>query len=110
MKEIISLRKAKEKHFLCDDGTFKAFCYKDDIHYLDNGEYKEIDNTLIKQDNKYVNKSNNLKISFSNCIDNNSLYKVELENKYIDFKIRNNISNNCKIEVNNNVIEYKNIL
>lgn len=110
MKEIISLRKAKEKHFLCEDGTFKAFCYKDDIHYLDNGEYKEIDNTLIKQDNKYVNKSNNLKISFSNCIDSNSLYKVELENKYIDFKIRNNISNNCKIEVSNNVIEYKNIL
>ena len=58
MKEIISLRKPREKHFLNEDGTFTVQMYDHDIHYLANGEYKEIDNSLIELDSCYQTSSN----------------------------------------------------
>ena len=110
MKEIISLRKAKEKHFLCEDGTFKAFCYKDDIHYLDNGEYKEIDNTLIKQEDYYINKSNDFNVMFTSCVDKNLLYKILLKDKFLEVLLEEKKQDNNKIEVKNNEITYVNLL
>lgn len=110
MKEIISLRKAKEKHFLCEDGTFKAFCYKDDIHYLDNGEYKEIDNTLIKQEDYYINKSNDFNVLFTSCVDKNLLYKILLKDKFLEVLLAEKKQDNNKIEVKNNEITYVNLL
>lgn len=110
MKEIISLRKAKEKHFLCEDGTFKAFCYKDDIHYLDNGEYKEIDNTLIKQEDYYINKSNDFNVMFTSCVDKNLLYKILLKDKFLEVLLEEKKQDNNKIEVKNNEITYINLL
>ena len=62
MKELIELRKEREKHFLNDDGTITACIYNEDIHYLENGEYKEIDNTLVEEDGYITNKANNFKI------------------------------------------------
>lgn len=41
MKEIKSLRKSNEKHFLNKDGTITAYLYDRDIHYLKNNEYVE---------------------------------------------------------------------
>lgn len=56
--EILEKRKAREKHFLREDGTFKAIVYNDDIHYLKNGKYEEIDNTIVEEEDFYTNKSN----------------------------------------------------
>lgn len=110
MKEIISLRKEREKHYLCEDGTFKAFCYKDDIHYLDNGVYKEIDNTLIKHDNYYINKNNDFKVSFADCKDNNLIYKINLKDHYLDVYLFQNKLDNSSIDILDNSIHYINIL
>ena len=48
--ELIEKRKPREKHFLQEDGTIIAKVYNEDIHYLKDGEYKEIDNTLVNKD------------------------------------------------------------
>ena len=61
MKELINLRKEREKHYLNEDGTITAYMYDEDIHYLDNGEYKEIDNSLIEENEYITNKNNNFK-------------------------------------------------
>ena len=45
--ELINKRKLREKHFLREDGTIVAKVYNEDIHYLKNGKYEEIENTLI---------------------------------------------------------------
>ena len=72
MKELVNLRKEREKHYLNEDGTITAYMYNEDIHYLDNGEYKEIDNSLIEE-NEFItkgdanNKSDNCKI-YENAI------------------------------------------
>ena len=64
MKEIIDLRKKREKHFENKDGTITAYMYDYDIHFLKNNKYEEIDNTLIEKANHYENKNNDLKVIF----------------------------------------------
>ncbi len=63
-KEIKHLRRPREKHFLKKDGTMIAQMYSDDIHYLKNGKYEEIDNTLEKHNHKFINKNNAFRASF----------------------------------------------
>ena len=54
MKELKHLRKPNEKHFLNEDGTISLYLYNNDIHYLKNGVYEEIDNTLIEKNNTLI--------------------------------------------------------
>ena len=76
--ELISKRKLREKHFLREDGTIRAEIYDDDIHYLDNGKYKEIDNTLVEKNGYYSNKNNGFKVHFCK---NSKSDLVTVENK-----------------------------
>ena len=47
MREIINKRKERERHILNDDGSITAELYDRDIFYLENGEYKACDDTII---------------------------------------------------------------
>ena len=47
-KELIEYRTPNTKHFLNTDGTITVELYKDPVHYLENGVYQEIDNTLVQ--------------------------------------------------------------
>ena len=86
--ELIEKRKPREKHFLREDGTFIAKIYSDDIHYKKDGKYEEINNTLIENQKKLLNKSNDYHVQFQkNTTD--SLMKIEKDGKYIDFKMSN---------------------
>ena len=62
--ELIEKRKPREKHFLREDGTFIAKIYSDDIHYKKDGKYEEINNTLIENQKKLLNKSNDYHVQF----------------------------------------------
>ena len=64
MKELIDLRKPREKHFLNPDGTFTVQMYDHDIHYLKNGKYEEIDNQIHESDAYYENRTNSFRIRF----------------------------------------------
>ena len=55
MIELKKLRKPREKHFLKSDKTMIAYVYDYDIHYLKDGKYEEIDNTLLDRNNKLIN-------------------------------------------------------
>lgn len=85
--ELIDKRKPREKHFLQKDGTIRAEVYGTDVHYLKDGKYEEIDNTLIKENDSLVNKSNDYKVEFKENI-KDSLMKMSKDDHYIDFKIR----------------------
>ena len=54
--ELKGLRKRREKHFLQENGDIVAQVYNEDIHYLEDGKYKEIDNTIVRENNYYKNK------------------------------------------------------
>lgn len=87
MKELKHLRKQNEKHFLKKDGTIEAHIYQDKIHYLKNNEYVEIDNTLVLDNNRYHNKDNDLKVSFSKESDE-GLLEINKDNHYLNFFIK----------------------
>lgn len=87
--EILDKRKKREKHYLQEDGSFIAELYDDDIHFLNNGKYEEIDNTLELEEDYYVNKSNDYKVYFSNKC-NSEVMKLEQNGHYIITNIKNN--------------------
>ena len=85
--ELINKRKRNEKHFLQEDGTIVAKIYGDDVHYLKNGKYEEIDNTLVEDGDSYTNKSNDYKIHFEKK-SKNSLMNLEKESHYLNIKLK----------------------
>lgn len=109
MKEIIELRKEKEKHFLCEDGTMKAYKYRDIIHFNKDGKYEEINNTIIKAKEYYTNKANDFKISFSNDIEDSLIYKIEKGETYLNVRLRDKKEKSCQIKTEKNTIIYNNI-
>ena len=84
--ELIKKRKKREKHFLQKDGSIKVEMYGDDIHYEKNGEYIEIDNTLIKKNDYYRNLANDYKVYFK---DSNRSYLMKLRrgNSYVSMRL-----------------------
>ena len=86
--ELKNKRKAREKHFLREDGTCVAYVYNDNIHYLKNGKYEEIDNTLIIKNGKICNKSNSFLSEFEEN-SKNGLMCVRKNNHYIKFNLQN---------------------
>lgn len=64
--EIISKRSEYEKHFDNGNGTTTAFINTAPLHYYENGEWKEIDNTLVSDSSgNFVNKSNSMKVTLT---------------------------------------------
>lgn len=85
--ELIEKRGKREKHFLQENGEIIARVYSDDIHFLKNGKYEEIDNTLLKEGRCYVNKNNKYKVSFNEDI-KDGLMNIELDNHYLKFILK----------------------
>ena len=77
MKDIIDLRKRREKHFKNDDGTFSVQLYNEDIHYKYDGKYYDVDNTLVDEGNFYVNRTNSQITTFSK--DSDFLYEINID-------------------------------
>ena len=110
MKELKHLRKRNEKHFLNDDGTISLYLYNNDIHYLKNGEYLDIDNALIEKENTIVNKENNFHTSFPKDKSTNLLVDITKDNYYLKIYLLKNKNNNTNIKRNKQDLIFENIL
>jgi len=76
-------RDISAKHFFLSDGTYIMEQYSEPIHYKDaDGEFKEIDNSLISSKSEtenevYKNAANSFNVEFAKDTDiNKNLYKV----------------------------------
>lgn len=64
--EVVSMRSEYEKHYDNGDGTYTAYIDTVPLHYYENGEWLDIDNTLIQDESgNYINKSNSMKVTLS---------------------------------------------
>lgn len=64
--EVVSMRSEYEKHYDNGDGTYTAYIDTVPLHYYENGEWLDIDNTLMQDENgNYVNRSNSMKVTLS---------------------------------------------
>ena len=70
--EIESERTENTKHFRMSDGTFMAATYPEPVHYMVDGEWEEIDNTLVEKTvdgtDYYVNEKASNKVAFSQVL------------------------------------------
>lgn len=84
--ELIGKRKPREKHFLQKDGTIIAKVYDTDIHFLKDGKYEEIDNSLVKKGDLLENKNNNFKVEFEETL-NKYLMKMKKNDNYLNIRL-----------------------
>ncbi|MCM1053524.1 MAG: DNRLRE domain-containing protein, partial [Ruminococcus sp.] len=110
MKEIKSLRKRNEKHFLNPDGTITAYLYNNDIHYLKNGEYEEIDNTIMEDKDSLYNKKNAFQTYFLKDTNDNLIVDIKHDNHYLKMFLKDNKSPNLKVIRNKEQVSFKDIL
>ncbi len=55
-KELIEYKTPNSKTCLKKDGTIQVEIYDENIHYLKDGKYEDIDNTLLATEDGYTNK------------------------------------------------------
>jgi hypothetical protein len=56
IEELQDKRTRYEKRYIKDDFSFEVDTYSIPVHYLDNGEWKDIDNTLVEETDESNNK------------------------------------------------------
>ena len=107
--EIYELRTANEKHFLTNTGSIIAHVFPTDIHFQnEDGEYEEIDNTLVRDGDVYTNKNNPFSVELArNPNSDDDLLRVEydghslsLSMEGINRRARTNIIDNSFVTAN----------
>ena len=106
--EDVSLREESSKTFILSDQTYQKVIYSIPVHYEENGEWKEIDNTFIDDGLSYVEEIETYKVeeeteieseesvtdievdsSLNQVTDDESLEEINDENEIIVFELRN---------------------
>lgn len=90
--EIVEKRERNVKHFLKDDMTYEAAVYSSPVHYLENGKWEDVDNTLaddVDEDGEDIlhNKKNDYKIKFAKKTKSKKLVKIHKGNYHISWNI-----------------------
>lgn len=107
-------RTSNEKHYILEDGTKVAAIFPSNVHYQENGNFLDIDNTLeIKEDTKETLKltkeelqleKKDTSIENTNDINNNNFLEISEKNKQT--QIYENKSNSYKTIFTNKTKEY----
>lgn len=74
--EIEELRDEAVKHYRMSDGSFSLVEYDAPMHYKDDGQWKEIDNTLISSASKYVAENGDVQKVFSATLADGELFEL----------------------------------
>ncbi|WHY01333.1 DNRLRE domain-containing protein [Neobacillus sp. DY30] len=95
VKEDTEKREENVKHFLLKDHTYEADVYPFPVHYKENGQWKDIDNTLVESTDSETNgpvlenKANNLKIKFAKKTNQNDLVRIKSGNYILGWNLDN---------------------
>lgn len=105
--EVISKRTESSKTFRKIDGTYEVAMYNTPIHYQNEGEWKQIDNSLNDLGDELENKDNKFKVKFPKLIDDNKSIKLTLDKYRMDWNILD--INTSSIRYDTSTIEPNNI-
>jgi RHS repeat-associated protein len=81
VRELEEKREESTKYFLKDDGTYEAVLYEDPVHYLNNGQWVDIDNSLEDKGNYYESKKNDFTVNIGKNANDKELISV-VKDKY----------------------------
>ena len=82
------------------DGTYTAVISELPLHFSDNGEWKDIDNTILKKDGVLTNSSNSFNVSFPQKMTGNNDIRLEKDGSEISFSVNDISTTEAKIENN----------
>lgn len=86
--EIVSKRTESTKTFRNDDGSFEVAMYDDVIHYQDEeGNWKQVNNSLVENEENVENTSNKFKIKFPKKLDDNKKIEFKFGEYSIDWSV-----------------------
>ncbi|MBR5786367.1 MAG: DNRLRE domain-containing protein [Clostridia bacterium] len=118
LAEDVNRRDEYTKYFLLEDKSYAVVQYPYEVHYKDNdGIFQEIDNRLIvkEESNKsayverYTNKGNAFKTSFSQIADSNQLMSIQQGGFGVFFALKGKTnvlnSNNTSVLLTSNVLQ-----
>ena len=100
--EVEEKRDEHTKVYKKSDGTYTAVMTKEPLHYLDEGVWKEINNSMILDGSLYTNLSNLFNVELPENIDENKELTVEKDGYELSFSV-DNIENSSAI-VENNIV------
>lgn len=101
--EVEEKRDEYTKVYKKSDGTYTAIMTEEPLHYLDEGVWKEIDNSMILDGNLYTNLSNLFNVELPKNIDENKELTVQKDGYELSFSV-DNIDNSSAVVENNIVI------
>lgn len=107
--EIMSLRTPNTKTYKKINNSYEMVVYAEDVHYSDNGEYKDIDNTIISKENYFSNKANKFLITFPKDLDSNSKVAINYLNYELQWNFNLISKSEAKIIANANDLKYNDI-
>ena len=96
LQEDESKREEASKTFILSDKTYQKVLYSIPVHYEEDGEWKEIDNTLTEDEiatissdevSGYMNKKSKLKIKFSKKMHEENLASISVDKYSIKWGI-----------------------
>lgn len=89
VREIVEKREANIKHFEQSDGSTVAVLYSEPVHYMKNGYWRDINNTLIENEEEktIVNKDGLMDIAFTKDITKENLLTLADEDFIISVGI-----------------------
>ena len=112
--EDLTLREESSKTYVMSDGSYQKVMYSIPVHYEENDEWNEIDNTLIEDEvatisddevNGYENNKAKQKIKFSKKTHKSNLASIQLDDYKIKWGIEADNKSEAKIIRNNEIIE-----
>ena len=115
LDENVENRTLNSKEFVMSDGSVIVQNFAQNVHYLEDGDFKEIDNTLVevKDENgksAYENTANFYKVKISKDFEpNNSLIKIDNGEHGLDFTyIENSVKNTVAQKKSGNTAKTQN--
>lgn len=98
--EVEEKRDEYTKVYKKSDGTYTAVMTEEPMHYLNNGVWEEIDNSIILNGSLYTNLSNLFNVELPENIDENKNLTVEKDGYELSFSV-NDIENSSAVVENN---------
>lgn len=99
--EVEELRSENTKTYLKENGMFETEYYAEQIHYLKDGQYQEIDNTLISNDEYYYNNANSFSIQFPKELKDNE--KIVFNYNGYELKLLSTLKNSVNAKLSDKI-------
>ena len=98
--EIVAKRTKYTKEYLLDNGLFVAAVYNEPVHFQKDGQWKEIDNTLVAKTNgTYTNTAGVWEVQFPQKLSQSNAVSITKDGYTVSFAMAGELRNQGNLEI-----------